>query len=249
MGRKNLFEPKLCSGQTRPKRRAPLVAQIGCERLPHAGPEFAVASTKVFSNMVAAGLLFALTISNIPDREKKEIVQELRKIPSTVSSQILDLDDSIKQATKLILDSSPPIFIGRGGLSSYIAKEGALKMMEISYIPCLSLPGGELKHGPIALLSDGSPVIAVVPSDSKLNLMESSIRECKTRGAKIILITDNEGPLTELADILIQTPSTHPDLSPFVNIIPIQLLAYQVGVEKGVNVDRPRNLAKSVTVV
>ncbi|MDP6871359.1 MAG: glutamine--fructose-6-phosphate transaminase (isomerizing) [Candidatus Thalassarchaeaceae archaeon] len=215
----------------------------------HAGPEFAVASTKVFSNMVAAGLLFALTISNISDGEKKAIVQELRKIPSTVSSQILDLDDSINQATKLILDSSPPIFIGRGGLSSYIAKEGALKMMEISYIPCLSLPGGELKHGPIALLSDGSPVIAVVPSDSKLNLMESSIRECKTRGAKIILITDNEGPLTELADILIQTPSTHPDLSPFVNIIPIQLLAYQVGVAKGVNVDRPRNLAKSVTVV
>jgi len=215
----------------------------------HAGPEFAVASTKVFSNMVAAGLLFSLTISNIPDSEKKEIVQELRKIPSTVSSQIIDLDDSIKQATKMILESSPPIFIGRGGLSSYIAKEGALKMMEISYIPCLSLPGGELKHGPIALLTDGSPVIAVVPSDSKLNLMESSIRECKSRGAKIILITDNEGPLTELADILIQTPTTHPDLSPFVNIIPIQLLAYHVGVEKGVNVDRPRNLAKSVTVV
>ncbi len=215
----------------------------------HAGPEFAVASTKVFSNMVAVGLLFALTISNIPNREKKEIVQEIRKIPSTVSSQILDLDDSIERATKMILDSSPPIFIGRGGLSSYIAKEGALKMMEISYIPCLSLPGGELKHGPIALLTDGSPVIAIVPSDSKLNLMESSIRECKSRGAKIILITDNEGPLTELADVLIQTPSTHPELSPFVNIIPIQLLAYHVGVAKGVNVDRPRNLAKSVTVV
>ncbi len=215
----------------------------------HAGPEFAVASTKVFSNMVAVGLLFALTISNISNREKKEIVQEIRKIPSTVSSQILDLDDSIERATKLILDSSPPIFIGRGGLSSYIAKEGALKMMEISYIPCLSLPGGELKHGPIALLTDGSPVIAIVPSDSKLNLMESSIRECKSRGAKIILITDNEGPLTELADVLIQTPSTHPELSPFVNIIPIQLLAYHVGVAKGVNVDRPRNLAKSVTVV
>ena len=215
----------------------------------HAGPEFAVASTKVFSNMVAVGLLFALTISNITNREKKEIVQEIRKIPSTVSSQILDLDDSIERATKMILDSSPPIFIGRGGLSSYIAKEGALKMMEISYIPCLSLPGGELKHGPIALLSDGSPVIAVVPSDSKLNLMESSIRECKSRGAKIILITDNEGPFTELADVLIQTPSIHPELSPFVNIIPIQLLAYHVGVAKGVNVDRPRNLAKSVTVV
>ncbi len=122
-------------------------------------------------------------------------------------------------------------------------------MMEISYIPCLSLPGGELKHGPIALLSEGSPVIAIVPSDDKLNLMESSIRECKSRGAKIILITDSEGPICELADILIQTNKTHPDLSPFVNIIPIQLLAYQVGVDKGVNVDRPRNLAKSVTVV
>ena len=107
----------------------------------------------------------------------------------------------------------------------------------------------KLKHGPIALISEGSPVIAIAPIDSKLNLMESSIRECKSRGAKIILITDNEGPITELADILIQTNSTHPELSPLVNVIPIQLLAYHVGVQNGVNVDRPRNLAKSVTVV
>ncbi len=215
----------------------------------HAGAEYAVASTKVFSNMIAAGLLFALTISDIPPMEKRTLVKELRKLPNIITKQILDLDDSIELATQMIIQSSPPIFIGRGGFSSYIAKEGALKMMEISYIPCLSLPGGELKHGPIALLSEGSPVVAVVPSDSQLNLMESSIRECKSRGAKIILITDNEGPLTELADILIPTPSTHPDLSPFVNILPLQMLAYRVGVEKGVNVDRPRNLAKSVTVV
>ena len=215
----------------------------------HAGSEFAVASTKVFTNMIAAGLLFALTISDISDNEQKKIVQDLRKLPNIISKQLLDIDNSINEATNLILSSEPPIFIGRGGFSSYIAKEGALKMMEISYIPCLSLPGGELKHGPIALLSEGSPVIAIVPSDEKLNLMESSIRECKSRGAKIILITDSEGPICELADILIQTNKTHPDLSPFVNIIPIQLLAYQVGVDKGVNVDRPRNLAKSVTVV
>jgi len=215
----------------------------------HAGSEFAVASTKVFTNMIAAGLLFALTISDISDNEQKKIVQELRKLPNIISNQLIDIDNSINEATNLILSSEPPIFIGRGGFSSYIAKEGALKMMEISYIPCLSLPGGELKHGPIALLSEGSPVIAIVPSDDKLNLMESSIRECKSRGAKIILITDSEGPICELADILIQTNKTHPDLSPFVNIIPIQLLAYQVGVDKGVNVDRPRNLAKSVTVV
>ena len=215
----------------------------------HAGPEYAVASTKVFTNMVAVGLLFALTVSNISSLEKKELIKELRKLPNIISSQLLDADDSISKATDLIVNSEPPIFIGRGGLSSYVAKEGALKMMEISYIPCLSLPGGELKHGPIALISEGSPVIAIAPTDSKLNLMESSIRECKSRGAKIILITDSEGPITELADILINTNCPHPDLSPFVNAIPIQLLAYHVGVENGVNVDRPRNLAKSVTVV
>ena len=215
----------------------------------HAGAEYAVASTKVFTNMVAAGLLFSLTISEMSDSERRNIVQSMRKLPNLMYQQLLEEDGSIDSAADLIIDSNPPIFIGRGGLSSYLAQEGALKMMEISYIPCLALPGGELKHGPIALLSEGSPVIAVAPSDSTINLMESSIRECKSRGAQIILITDNEGPICDLADILIQTTKTHPDLSPFVNIIPLQLLAYRVGVIKGVNVDRPRNLAKSVTVV
>lgn len=215
----------------------------------HAGPEFAVASTKVFTNMVAIGLLFALNISDISVNEKRKIIQDLRKIPSIISSQLMGIDDSITQAAEMIHKSEPPIFIGRGGLSSYVAKEGALKMMEISYIPCLSLPGGELKHGPIALISEGSPIIAIAPSDSKLSLMESSIRECKSRGAKIILVSDCEGPVANLADILIQTPSVNNYLSPITNAIAIQLLAYHVGVIKGVNVDRPRNLAKSVTVV
>ncbi len=215
----------------------------------HAGPEFAVASTKVFTNMVAVGLLFALSISDISKMEKMKIVSDLRKLPNVISKQILEMDSSIQSAADLIIDSEPPIFIGRGGLSSYVAKEGALKMMEISYIPCLSLPGGELKHGPIALISAGSPVIAIAPNDSKLSLMDSSIRECKSRGAKIILISDGEGPTAELADIVIKTGNTHDDLSPFLSIIPLQILAYLVGVSKGVNVDRPRNLAKSVTVV
>jgi len=215
----------------------------------YAGPEYAVASTKVFTNMVAVGLLLALTISEMPLGKKQKIVRELRKLPNSISKQLLDYDDSISKATELILNSDPPIFIGRGGFSSYIAKEGALKMMEISYIPCLALPGGELKHGPIALISEGSPVIAIAPSDYKINLMETSIRECKSRGAKIILVTDSEGPISDLADILIPVPKTLPELSPFTSIIPIQLLAYHVGVEKGINVDRPRNLAKSVTVI
>jgi glucosamine--fructose-6-phosphate aminotransferase (isomerizing) len=216
----------------------------------HAGPEFAVASTKVFSNMLAVGLLFALSISEVPDSQVRKIIHELRKLPKTISRQLFDLDNSIAEATQMILDApSAPIFISRGSQSRFVAKEAALKMMEISYIPCLAVPGGELKHGPIALISEGSPVIAIVPSDSKLNLMESSIRECKSRGAKIILVTNNEGPITELADIVIQTPPSSPLFSSFVNIVPIQLLAYNVGVARGVNVDRPRNLAKSVTVV
>lgn len=215
----------------------------------YAGPEYAVASTKVFTNMVAAGLLFALTISEVSDKERISIVNGLRKIPNLISKQLAQDDCEIHKAVDLIVNSECPIFIGRGGPSSYLAKEGALKLMEISYIPCLALPGGELKHGPIALLSPGSPVIAIAPSDDKLRLMESSIRECKSRGAKIILITDNDGPITQFADVIIKTNSTHPDLSPFVNIIPLQLIAYHSGLRKGTNVDRPRNLAKSVTVV
>jgi len=215
----------------------------------HAGSEFAVASTKVFSNMIAAGLLLALSISDIKSADRRHIITELRKVPNFLHRQLIEEDGSIDEAVNLILSSEPPLFIGRGGLSSHVAKEGALKMMEISYIPCLSVPGGELKHGPLALISPGSPVIAVAPSDSKMNLMESSIRECKSRGAKIILITDNEGPMNDLADIVIQTYKCHSVLSPFFTIIPLQILAYKVGVSKGINVDRPRNLAKSVTVV
>ena len=215
----------------------------------HAGAEFAVASTKVFTNMISTGLLFALTISDIPVKDRKYIVSELRKLPNILQKQLVEGDGTIEKAARIILDSAAPIFIGRGGLSTYIAKEGALKMMEISYIHCIGIPGGELKHGPIALLSENTPVIAIAPSDYSLNLMESTIRECKSRGAKVILITNHEGPICEIADLVIQFSDTHEELSPFLSIIPLQLLAYRVGVLKGVNVDRPRNLAKSVTVV
>ena len=122
-------------------------------------------------------------------------------------------------------------------------------MMEVAYLPCLAYPGGELKHGPIALIEEGTPVIAVAPSDGPLALMESSIRECKSRGAKIILITDNEGPILNFADVVISTSYPGKETSPLVNIIPLQLMACKLAIKLGLNVDRPRNLAKSVTVV
>ena len=215
----------------------------------YAGPEFAVASTKVYTNMVAVGLLFALTISDMTRKEKRDIVLELRKIPNLMTQQLMEEDGSIEKAVNLIYDKNKVLFLGRGPISSNLVEEGALKMMEISYIPCLAYPGGELKHGPLSLVEENTPIIAVVPSDHRLSLMESSIRECKARGGKIILITDHDGPISKLADVIIPTMKTHLALSPFVNILPLQLLAYGVGVKKGVNVDRPRNLAKSVTVV
>ena len=215
----------------------------------YAGPEFAVASTKVYTNMVAVGLLFALTISDITRKEKRNIVSELRKIPNLMTQQLMEEDGSIEKAVDLIYNKSKVLFLGRGPISSNLVEEGALKMMEISYIPCLAYPGGELKHGPLSLVEKNTPIIAVVPSDHRLSLMESSIRECKARGGKIILITDHDGPISKLADVIIPTMKTHLALSPFVNILPLQLLAYGVGVKNGVNVDRPRNLAKSVTVV
>ena len=215
----------------------------------YAGPEYAVASTKVYTNMIAVGLLFALTISEMSAKEKSLIASELRKIPNMMTQQLLEDDGSIDEAVDLISDKGAVLFLGRGPFSSCLVEEGALKMMEVTYIPCLSYPGGELKHGPLSLVEENTPVIAVAPTDHRLSLMESSIRECKARGGKIILISDHQGPIKDLADVMIPTLRTHTALSPFLNVLPLQLLAYKVGVKNGINVDRPRNLAKSVTVV
>lgn len=214
----------------------------------HAGPEYAVASTKAFTNMVAALLLLALTISEIPLTRRSKIVQNLRELPNKVSLQIFDSDDSIRNAVAILNQAKNALFIGRG-LSAPLVEEGALKMMEIAYLPCLAYPGGELKHGPIALIEDGTPVIAIAPKDETIGLMESSIRECKTRGAKVILISDHEGPITKFAEVVISTQTCGRECSPIINAVPLQLLSYHLASIKGLNVDRPRNLAKSVTVV
>ena len=213
----------------------------------HAGPEFSVASTKAVTNMIALFGLLATSISP-QGEETSSFISEMRKIPSRISKQLLGDDGSINAAVSIISDANSAIFIGRG-ISSFLAQEGALKMMEVAYLPCIAYPGGELKHGPIALIEEGTPVIAIAPSDKTLGLMESSIMECKARGAKVVTITDSEGPISTNSDVVISTQSTHPMLTPMISAIPLQLLAYHLGVAKGLNVDRPRNLAKSVTVV
>ncbi len=213
----------------------------------HAGPEYAVASTKVFTSMIAVFSLFAISISNVTLREKRNLISGLRRLPSTITRQLVDDDGAIDKSLEILMEAKYALFIGRG-ISAPIAQEGALKMMEVAYLPCLAYPGGELKHGPIALIEQGTPVVAIVPDDSTFNSMISSIKECKSRGARIIMISDVDGPETSIADVLIPTQKSNLVTSPVVNTIPLQILAYHLGVKKGRNVDRPRNLAKSVTV-
>ena len=139
-------------------------------------------------------------------------------------------------------------FLGRGA-SAPVAREGALKLMEVAYIPCLAYPAGEMKHGPIALLEEGSPVVVICPNDKFRSKTLSNVQECRARGAKIILIHDEGDDEAAMeADIAIAVPSTHSVISPLLTVVPLQLLAYHAAVELGKDVDKPRNLAKSVTV-
>ena len=213
----------------------------------HAGPEYAVASTKAFTNMSAVLILLAITISDSTNSDEKSIIRGLREMPQKMTSLLLS-DYSLERVVDLLKDSKAALFIGRGPYS-HIADEGALKMMEVAYLPCIAYPGGELKHGPIALIEEGTPLIAIAPVDSRHPLMEANIRECAARGAKVILITDQETSIEDFCFHVIRIPKVNPFLTPLLSIIPLHLMAYELALGLGRNVDRPRNLAKSVTVV
>ncbi len=139
------------------------------------------------------------------------------------------------------------LFLGRG-VSAPVASEGALKLMEVAYIPCLAYPSGEMKHGPIALLEEGSPVIVIAPDDAHHAKTMSNLQECRARGARVILIHTEGDPAAELAHVSVPVPRTLDVLSPLLTVLPLQLLAYKAGLALGRDIDRPRNLAKSVTV-
>lgn len=215
----------------------------------HSGPEQAVASTKAFSNMVAALTMFALQVgrSRATSKEQgKDLIHGLQQIPHLIE-EYLENQGPILEAVEMIKDAKCVLFLGRG-ISAPVAKEGALKLMEIAYIPCLAYPAGEMKHGPIALLEEGSPVIFIAPNDHVKVKTISAIHECKARGARIILIHEEGDEIAEEADISIPIPRVHSLLSPLLTVIPMQLIAYHTALALDCNVDRPRNLAKSVTV-
>ncbi|RCH74534.1 MAG: glutamine--fructose-6-phosphate transaminase (isomerizing) [Candidatus Poseidoniales archaeon] len=215
----------------------------------HSGPEQAVASTKAFTNMVAALNLFALQIGRARDMPRttgRTMVKALRALPDQVQSVIED-EAPYSAAVELLKDAKSVLFLGRG-FSAPVAREGALKLMEIAYIPCLAYPAGEMKHGPIALLEEGSPVVVIAPDDVHRDKTISNIEECKARGARIILIHTEGDVIAEHGDVCFTIPSTEESLSPMLSVVPLQLLAYYTGLALDRDVDRPRNLAKSVTV-
>ena len=215
----------------------------------HSGPEQAVASTKAFSNMVAALSMFALQVGrsrNISKERGVELIHGLQQVPHLVEEYLAN-QGPIQEAVDLVKDAKSVLFLGRG-ISAPVAQEGALKLMEIAYIPCLAYPAGQMKHGPIALLEEGSPVIFVAPNDHVKAKTVSAIHECRARGAKIILIHEEGDEIAQEGDVCISVPPVHNLVSPLLTVVPLQLIAYHTALALGCDVDRPRNLAKSVTV-
>jgi glucosamine--fructose-6-phosphate aminotransferase (isomerizing) len=215
----------------------------------HSGPEQSVASTKAFTNMVGALALFALQLGrsrHLSKTKGKSIIREMRTLPEKIRTY-LEQPGPIEQAVELVTNAKSVLFLGRG-ISSPVASEGALKLMEIAYIPCLAYPAGEMKHGPIALIEQDSPIVVIAPNDGVQDRTLNAIHECKARGAKIILIHEEGDPISETADVSIPIPSTIPMLTPLLSVLPTQLIAYHAALALDNDVDRPRNLAKSVTV-
>ncbi len=216
----------------------------------HAGPELAVASTKAFTNMVAVLLMYALQfgrINRVTVATGERVVKAFREI-SAKMELVLKQSDHIKQIAHKYKEYRNFLFLGRG-VNFPVALEGSLKLKEISYIHSEAYPGGEMKHGPIALLSKDFPVMAIMTKNQLYDKMRSNIEEIRARQAPVILVaTEGDEAAKELAEDVVYVPPTMELLEPIINTIPLQLFAYHMAVLLGKDVDRPRNLAKSVTV-
>jgi glutamine---fructose-6-phosphate transaminase (isomerizing) len=214
----------------------------------HAGPEMSVAATKSFTSTVTAFALLALHLGRMRDlapSEGKRIIDGLQALPRQIE-EILGMSDSIAEIAEQIAPSASIMYIGRRR-GWPVAREGAQKLKEISYVHAEAYPSAELKHGPLALISPEMPTIAVVPDDDLLDKNTSTLREIKARKGPVIALAHRElGP--ELADRTLVIPVNEPELDPILLSIPLQLLAYHAAVALGRDVDKPRNLAKSVTV-
>lgn len=216
----------------------------------HAGPELAVASTKAFTNMVAVLTLYALEFGRLKHTSVatgQRILQSLLEIPKKMR-EILKQAEQIKNIASRYQNYPNMLFLGRG-VNYPVALEAALKLKEISYIHSEGYAGGEMKHGPLALVSQGAPVVAILTKNQLYDKIKSNVQEVKARGARVLAIaSEGDEEVKEIANDVIYVPKTMELLEPLLNTIPLQLLAYQIAAGLGRDVDRPRNLAKSVTV-
>jgi len=217
----------------------------------HAGPEIGVASTKAFTAQLAALHLLALYLGrrtgNLSAKDATQHMDELRRVPRLIE-QVLESDAQIQELAAQLFNHRDFLYLGRG-INYPIALEGALKLKEISYIHAEGYPAGEMKHGPIALIDGRMPVVAIATQSAILEKIVSNIEEVKTRdGSVLAVITQGNKEIRKKANWAIEVPETSEAISPIINVVPLQLLAYHVSVKRGCDVDQPRNLAKSVTV-
>ena len=217
----------------------------------HIGPEIGVASTKAFTAQVTTLFLIAMSLAEqlgtISDERRAQLVAELQVIPDKIA-KILKHDEQIADLAKIFTYSHNFLYLGRG-FNYPVALEGALKLKEISYIHAEGYPAAEMKHGPIALIDEEMPVVVIAPRRGNYDKILSNIQEVKARKGRIIsVVTEGDTDVKALSDWYFEIPDTEEYFEPILSIIPLQLLAYHIAIDKGRNVDQPRNLAKSVTV-
>jgi glucosamine--fructose-6-phosphate aminotransferase (isomerizing) len=217
----------------------------------HAGPEIGVASTKAFTTSIVDQYLLALYLAQLrgclSSQEALQHAQALVMLPDLMGQALLT-DKFMRDLAQELYMCTSSLYIGRG-INYPVALEGALKLKEISYIHAEGYPAGEMKHGPIALIDEQMPVVCLTPRDALYDKMVSQVEQAKARGGRVVAVaTQGDALMASKADYLVEVPPCPPMLSPLVNIIPLQLLAYHIAVLRGTDVDQPRNLAKSVTV-
>ncbi len=216
----------------------------------HSGPEIGVASTKAFTGQIAALALFTLYLGRLRSLsilQGREIVKALKRLPAQLEA-VLNTQRQIEELAERYVRASNVLYLGRG-VNFPVALEGALKLKEISYIHAEGYPAAEMKHGPIALIDELMPVVFVAPRDAVHAKIVSNIEEVRARGGRVIaVVTEGDEEITGLVDHAIPIPETLDILTPILTSVPLQLLAYNIAVRRGCNVDQPRNLAKSVTV-
>ena len=227
----------------------PRTSHAGCYT--HAGPEIGVASTKAFTSQITVLTLMALYMARgkgtIAESRYYQLVSELQLIPDKIR-EVLKSDDKIQVIAKKFMDVPNFLYLGRG-YNFPVALEGALKLKEISYIHAEGYPAAEMKHGPIALIDANMPVVVMATNKSAYEKIISNIQEVKARKGRIIaIVSEGDEVIKNMADFIIEIPSTEEALTPLLSVIPLQLLSYHIAVNLGRNVDQPRNLAKSVTV-